>query len=185
MEIESTHHYNDKENNTNNTVDRCISWYRNEAVHYWPSFVQFGNARQPIKVHLLLKLHASITGAAAMWTGCHLIGNRPPGWVSSLQMWLTKGNMKRGDKPMLCVQFTDDFLSQKVALVTKLLTNSSSVFLFQQSSRSTDSLPRKPCCLQPVTRQTVPKKTTHVLSGNYEGRKDSDEQKGSCVVGTT
>lgn len=85
---------------------------------------------------------------------------------------------------MLCVQFTDDFLSQKVALVTKLLTNSS-VFPFQQSSRSTDSLPRKPCCLQPVTRQTAPKKTTHVFSENYEGRKNSDEQKGSWVVGTT
>lgn len=69
MEIESTHHYNDKENNTNNTnntVDRCISGHRNEAVRYWPSFDQFGNARQPIKAHLLLKLHASITVAAAM-----------------------------------------------------------------------------------------------------------------------
>lgn len=55
MEIESTHHYNDKENNTNNTVDRCITGYsRNEAVRYLPSFDRFGNARQPIKAHLLL-----------------------------------------------------------------------------------------------------------------------------------
>ena len=36
--------------------------------------------------------------------------------------------LKRKDKPMLCVQFTDDFLSQNVTLVTKLLTKSS-VFL--------------------------------------------------------
>lgn len=81
---------------------------------------------------------------------------------------------------MLCVPFADDFLSPKAALVTKLLTNSSSVFLFWQSSISIDSLPRNPCCLQPVTRQIAPKKTTHIFSGNQEGRATYIHKKAAC-----